>query len=107
MKVMLALIVAFLLVGCGDSSGSGGDSSNDSSLACDHFRNTARDIVDGLLTDAEMREKLKEIHDNAAIGTPEVQNAARGMLAAATAGDVGKLGREVGRMSRACAKAGS
>jgi hypothetical protein len=106
MKVVLALMVAMLLVGCGETSGDGGGS-NDSSLACDHFRNTAGDIAAGLLTDVEMREKLKEIHDNAAIATPEVQSAAQGMLAAATSGDVRKLGREVGRMSRACSKAGA
>jgi major membrane immunogen (membrane-anchored lipoprotein) len=99
------LLVAVLLAGCGESTTE--DSAADQSgLACNHFRNVAGDIADGVLTDAEAREKLKEIDDNAVIATPRIQSAARGMLAAMTAGDIAKLTREARRMDRACSAAG-
>lgn len=117
---LVVMVLAVLLAGCADSS-SGTDSRGseeseseqsesddyESSLACDHFRNVARDIADGVLTDAEAREKLKEVHENAIIATPAVRSAARGMLAAMTAGDYEALAEEVANMDQACTDAGS
>lgn len=76
----------------------------DSSLACDHFRNVASDASDGLLTDTELREKLKEVQGNAIIATQEVQGAAKAMLRAFTqrTGEV----RAIQAMDKACSKAG-
>lgn len=110
MKKLVAGICTIILMGaCGDGSSSGGgnEERSQSSLACDHFRNMAADVSDGVLTDSEIREKLKEVDENASIATPEVQEAARGMLSAITAGDYKALGRETRRMDAACQDAGS
>lgn len=109
MRLIGLVVLAVLLTGCDSSSYVDGktDAQDSSSLACDHFRNIASDVSQGLMTDAEMREKLKEVHDNSSIGTPKVQRAATAMLAAATSGDYGQLGNAVTRMGNACTAAGS
>lgn len=73
-----------------------------SSHACLHFRNIAGDISKGLLTDAEMRSKFKEVNDNAIIGTKAVQKAAQSMLSAATIGDASDVLSAMGDMDKAC-----
>ncbi len=80
------------------------DPREESSLACDHFRNIMGDVRDGLLTDAELRDKLKEVHDDAVIGTDAVQLASTHLLAAATSGS-GVLDAAA-EMSTACKAAG-
>lgn len=72
-------------------------------LACRDFRLTANDYSDGILTLFELRERLKEVDAHAQGSTdPEVQAAARTMLAMSTAGAYGKLGRAVRTMGRLC-----
>lgn len=45
--------------------------------------------VTGLLTDAELREKLQEVHDDARVSdVPGIASNARAMLAGATSGSV-------------------
>lgn len=101
------VIVLLTLAGCSSGSGSGSEDSGGSSLACDHFRNVAGDLSDGLLTDAELRDKLKEIHDDASIATPEVQEAARAMLSAMTSGSIRDLRRAITDMDAACTASGN
>lgn len=104
-----AAVLALALASCGGGSADAGSDADDgthddSGLACRHFRNIAGDAAEGILTDAELREKLKEVDDNASIATPEVAAAARDMLAAATSGS--GLGDAVTAMGEACADAG-
>ena len=104
------LTVVFAFVGCSESSSSGGDGDTGSvsaSLACDHFRNVAGDASDGLLTDAELREKLKEVYDNSIGAAPEITAAARDMLAAITSGTNQEFTRSIRAMGKACADNGS
>lgn len=77
-----------------------------SQLACEHFRNVMRDAADGVLTDAELRVKLKEVDDDTGIATPEVQAAGRAMLKAITAGDVPAFTAAIKGMGEACTAAG-
>lgn len=77
-----------------------------SSLACDHFRNVARDYADGVLTLDELRDKLKEVRDDSIIATPRVQSAATEMLAKITAGDLEGLSPAVTEMGAACGATG-
>lgn len=74
--------------------------------ACEHFRNVMGDVRDGVLTDAELRKKLKEVHGNASIGTAQVQDAAREMLAAITQDDSDSLIEATKQMDAACKAAG-
>lgn len=98
----LALIVIALATvgGCGALLSGGDESSSrptrtdtsasDASarLACSHWANTFADARDGLLTDAELRGKVQEVHDDARVSTtPGIAGAARAMLAAMTAGN--------------------
>lgn len=81
------------------------DPANDQSrLACGHFRNVAGDA--DVLTDAELRDKLKEVHDDAVIATDRVRLASRRMLSAVTAGNVDEFRAAVDEMDAACAAAG-
>lgn len=78
----------------------------DSKLACEHFRNVARDVSRGVLTDAELRRKLKEVDDDAVIGTPEVRAAATAMLAGITTGTTESFLQAIKEMDAACSAAG-
>lgn len=72
-------------------------------LACDHFRNVAGDASQGILTEAELREKLAEVDDDAQISEVDgVRNAARAMLRAVTQGDSEALSDAVEEMDAAC-----
>jgi hypothetical protein len=90
--------IGLVAVGCSESK------SDQSSLACDHFRNVAYDAGHGLLTIPELRNKVKEVYDDAIIATPEVQVAARNMLASVTSGDLSAS--DVTALGNACAAAG-
>lgn len=101
------LLVGMLLLGsCGGDSSSG-DSEVDASLACDHFRNVSGDASKGLITDAELREKLKEVHDNSIGADPEITAAAEAMLAGITSGTNKEFTRAIRRMDSACSANGS
>lgn len=78
---------------------------DDSSLACNHFRNIAGDVTKGVLTPTELRSKLKEVESNASIGTPEVQHAATRMLSSSTAGGLPSP-ESITAMGDACKAAG-
>jgi hypothetical protein len=88
------------------SSSNDGDAS--SRLACSHFFNVAGDASAGLLTEAELREKLKEVNDDARVSeVAGVRNAAQAMLAAITSGDADAFTAAVTTMGNACRTAGS
>lgn len=76
----------------------------DSRLACVHFRNVVGDA--DVLSDEELRDKIKEVHGDAVIATPGVEAAAREALAAITADDVEAFGVAIRRLSDECAAAG-
>lgn len=90
--VATVLVVAAALGAC--SSSGGGD------LACGHFHNVAVDASDGVLTDTELRQKLKEVAD-AARGT-DVEDEARALLAEATSGGEASFTTAVRSMTSAC-----
>lgn len=97
--VGLALVGLLALGACGGSA----EADSGALLACSDFRSAARDSNDGLLTDEELRGKLKDIESNASVSEePGVASSARAMLAAATAGDVDGLAVAVERMADAC-----
>jgi hypothetical protein len=104
--VIGVLILAFSGACGGDESAEGeGDASAE--LACSHFRNVSGDAADGLLTDAELRDKLKEVHEDAQVSEePGVADSARRMLAAATSGDTAELELAITAMDQACSDAG-
>ena len=88
------------------SSSNEGDAS--SRLACSHFFNVANDASAGILTEAELREKLKEVNNDAQVSDVSgVRNAAREMLSAATSGDADAFTEAVTDMGDACRSAGS
>lgn len=102
----LSLLVASLtlstLLACADNS-----ETNDSDLACDHFRNVRADFAAGILSTSELRQKLKEVYDNASIATDGVRSAAQQMLAAVTQDAGLALLDAMVDMDEACTAAGA
>lgn len=102
----LIAIAATALIALGACSSSGPSPSEGSSLACDHFRNVMGDVSKGLLSDEELRTKLKQVYDDSDIATPGVQSAAQAMLSADTNGDQQGVLAAAGDMDKACTAAG-
>lgn len=78
----------------------------ESRLACDHFRNIAADVNAGVLTESELREKLKEVESDSLIATPAVRSASIRMLSTITQGETDAFGQAVRDMDAACESAG-
>lgn len=120
--VLIAVVLAVITAGC-SSSGDGSaqptsspvapsSSSNDVDaslrLACSHFYNVASDVTVGILTEAEVREKLREVYDDAKVSdVAGVRSAAQAMLVAITSGDGDAFGAAVRAMDKNCRAASS
>jgi hypothetical protein len=104
MKMIAAFLTALALMSA--CSTSGPSPAEGSSLACDHFRNVMGDVSKGVLSDTELRTKLKQVYDDSDIATPAVQSAAQAMLSADTSGDQQGLLSAAGEMDKACSAAG-
>lgn len=110
--IALALLGLFVLIALGNSdedpstgsASSRSESESSSRLACTHFRNIAGDAE--LMTDTEIRSKMKEVHDDASIATPQVQSASRDALAAITSGNTENFRAAIQRLDSACDSAG-
>jgi hypothetical protein len=104
-----AVVLTLALTGCAstsDSAATKGDAL--ARAACTHWRNIADDVQAGVLTDAELREKLKEVRDSAQYSEYKpVRKAATELLASIT-GDVKRkeVGKAVAAMIEACAPVG-
>jgi hypothetical protein len=99
-RVALVVFVLTLLSGCAEP-GAGA-----TKRACDHFLNVRSDFANGLLTEAELRTKLREVNSRAEVASDDaVKLAGRNMLAAITAGDSERLLDEMGEMVIACREA--
>lgn len=97
------LIVCLLVLGaCGETSEP--DAAEQSSLACDHFRNVAGDW--DIMRDEERARKLREVYDNAAIATNKVRQASRDLLKHYLARNEAKASAAIRRLDRACEDAG-
>jgi hypothetical protein len=71
-----------------------------SPLACGHWANIRRDINDGVLTDAEAREKIGQVEDSAT--DDRVRAAARQLRAAITSGTHADIAAGLAALDRAC-----
>lgn len=94
------------LVACsGDVSGTDENGADASArLACPHFRNIAGDAADGLITGPELREKIKEVEDNASVSeVPGLSESGRRLLRAVTQGDADEFIAAVDAFSEKCA----
>lgn len=71
--------------------------------ACQHFRNVARDMTDGMLTEFELRQKLREVMAEAR-GSDDRRFGARAedMVAGLTSGDEGRFDQGLRGFDRAC-----
>ncbi|MEX2376500.1 MAG: hypothetical protein WD848_00560 [Dehalococcoidia bacterium] len=85
MRLILLFISAVLLmVGCAQADAAPDTTPDTTRYTCELFRGSISDYFDGILTEAEFREEMKDVYDAAAGASPEVGEAARSMLAAAT-----------------------
>lgn len=77
-------------------------------LACGHWRNVAADASKGLLTDAELREKVKEVYDDAWVSEePGIASGAEALLRAVTMNDGDALVAAMGEFTTACIESGA
>lgn len=75
-------------------------------VACTHFRNVVGDA--DILSDAELREKIAEVHESARVSEePGIAAGSREMLSTITGGDVDGFGAAVGEFAAACQAAGA
>lgn len=110
------LLLPFLLLGCaapaqdeaGTNAGrseSGPKADASATFACRHFRNVIGDA--DVLNDAELREKIKEVEEDANVSkTPGIAEHGRGMLAAITADDAEAFTNEAAAFAEACSTHG-
>jgi hypothetical protein len=75
--------------------------------ACAHFRNIMSDVAAGVLTDAELREKFREVHRSASVSEePGLAETGTKLLASMTTGTTEDLLEAAGRFDRECDQAG-
>lgn len=89
----------------GSTSSSGGTRSGDASAraACRHFANIVGDVRAGILTDAELRDKLSEVHSSArASSNSRLASSAQAMLSAVTTGTPTDLAAAIASFDSAC-----
>ncbi len=75
--------------------------------ACRHWRNITSDLTAGLYTDAELREKVKEVYGDAQYADdPAIVAHAEGLLRSVTLQDVDEFGEQWTAFSTACMEGG-
>lgn len=97
-RVVVAILAIALLAGCDSETGK----QVRSLPACEHFGNVAQDVRDGVLTAPELREKLRQIDNDARAAPEDVQTATRAMLSAITQGNAAALAAAGVQMDAAC-----
>jgi len=95
---MVWVAVAVTLSGCG---GDGIDGSTQ--MACSRFASTAEDAADGVITEAELRDRIKDVESAASNSEVDgVADAARSMLSAITQNDTDSYLSAVDEFVAAC-----
>jgi len=103
--LLAAAALALLAVGCGGTETTDVDSAV--LVSCGDFRSVMADFGSGVLTDAELREKLKEIDRSASVSEhADIRTGARSMLAAVTGGDVDGFFAAASKFDAACDRLG-
>jgi hypothetical protein len=75
--------------------------------SCQHFRNVIGDVGQGVLSDAELRDKFKEVNDSASVSErADIRAGGVAMLRAITTGTTEDLLKAVGQFDKACDRAG-
>lgn len=108
-RTLAAIAATVMLAACsgggsGTTAAAGGD--DGSEATCRHFRNIAGDASDGILTDEELRAKLKEVDDMAVIASTDIRDAARELLATVTSGTDAEQADAINALGEACRDAG-
>ena len=103
-RLAMISVLALAFTACSAEQGPDGGAT----LACMKFGQVVRDASDGVLTDAELRDKLRDIDSTASV-SEEVGIATHGraMLSAATAGDHDALAESIKSFTAACVLADS
>ena len=74
--------------------------------ACAEFQRLVPQLSQGILTDAEIREKVKTIQSRGSTAEPSIRNASTSMLQAMTPVDIDAFLTGSERMAAACSAAG-
>lgn len=77
-------------------------------LACSHWRNVVADLQAGILSPGEVREKARELHDDARLSDePGIAEHSEAMLRAATADEGEAFMSAAEDFTAACSRAGA
>lgn len=77
-------------------------------LACTHFRNVINDAIKGVLTDEELRAKIKQVYDTASVSeNAGIPDGAQALLAAATSGNPDAFNAAASTFDSACNAVGT
>ena len=74
--------------------------------SCREFERVGSDATKGILTDAELREKLKKVQSRGSTAEPDIRDASTRMLSSLTQGDGPGLSQAMADMIAACDKVG-
>jgi hypothetical protein len=89
-RLVCGVLLLLLVAGCGGGSDQGGEQQGpdaSAQVACADFRSAMRDVQQGILTDEELRDKVKEIDREASVSTQAgLASAGRAMLREVTTG---------------------
>jgi hypothetical protein len=76
-------------------------------VSCEHFRNIMSDVAQGILSDAELRDKIKEVNESASVSErADIRAGGVAMLRAMTTGTTEDLLTAAGEFDTACDRAG-
>ncbi|CAB5238961.1 unannotated protein [freshwater metagenome] len=99
-------LLSVVLAGCGSSSDKNANQSivNDlGSKACSAFQKTLKELDAGILTDTELREKIKDVYSDAQLSDePVLTQSVTTLLAAVTMSDVDGFNLAVEDVSSVC-----
>ena len=100
-KVAAALTVIFMMASCAEAEPES-TATTESILACSTFQGVAGDYSQGLMTDREMRQKMKQVYDEANIASSDVRQNALIALRAATQGNEARFSDAVISLAESC-----
>lgn len=87
--IVAVTITVVMLSGCSSTPTDPTQVANDyAGISCDHFRNVMSDEASGILSNSELRDKIKQVYgDSQGATAAGITSGAQAMLAAVTADD--------------------
>jgi hypothetical protein len=103
-QLILAMFATAIVAACGGEAGPKRDAS--AVIACRDFRKTVNDLGAGILNEADLRTRIKQVHENARLVdnsvAPGVRDTAQSLLATVTTGTTEDAAKAIKDLQVAC-----